>query len=153
MDAAHENDVPVIFTKVVYSRQNPIDSGLWPKKIPALRTWVRGSYPAQLDDRVHISDHDHVLVKPHASAFHGTELPSMLTAMGIDTVVITGCSTSGCVRATVSDASAHGFIPIIPGECVDDRSREQHQAHLWDIDSKFGDVRSKSKVLEYLSDV
>jgi nicotinamidase-related amidase len=150
VDAAHGNEVPVIFTRVVYSHSKAIDGGLWPKKIPELGTWTRGTYPVQLDERLHVKDDDHVLEKPHASAFHGTELASMLTAMGVDTLIIIGCSTSGCIRASVSDASAHGFVPIVPETCVGDRSDEQHEAHLWDIDAKFGDVVSKTDAIEYL---
>ncbi len=153
VDVCHENNVPVIFTRVVYDHPNAIDGGLWPKQIPALAEWTRGMYPTKLDERVHVHDDDHVLEKPHASSFHGTELASMLTAMGVDTLVVTGCSTSGCIRATVSDASAHGFVPIVPETCVADRSEEQHDAHLWDIDAKFGDVVPTEDVKAYLEEV
>lgn len=153
VDICHEIDMPVIFTRVVYTRPDAVDGGLWPKQIPTLAEWTRGTYPTELDDRVHVHEDDHVLEKPHASSFHGTELASMLTAMGVDTLLVTGCSTGGCIRATVSDASAHGFVPIVPKSCVADRSEEQHDAHLWDIDAKFGDVVSTEETKAYLEDI
>jgi nicotinamidase-related amidase len=93
---------------------------------------------------------DLVLVKKHASAFFGTHLAPMLTAKGIDTVVVTGCTTSGCVRATIVDALGYGFRPIVPLEAVGDRADEPHEASLFDIDAKYGDVVSVDEVLEYL---
>ncbi len=150
VDIAHERDVPVFWTKVVYRHPDAADAGLWTKKIPALAEWKPGTRWVELDDRCHVEDGDHILVKRHASSFHGTELDSMLTAMGRDTLIVTGCSTGGCVRATVGDSSAHGYHTIVPETCVGDRSDEQHEAHLWDLDRKFADVEPIEAVAEYL---
>ncbi|WP_129113543.1 isochorismatase family protein [Halegenticoccus tardaugens] len=153
VDVCHDRGVPVVFARVVYRHLDAADGGLWVEKIPALMEWTTGSYPAELDDRLHVKDGDHVLDKRHASAFHGTELGSMLTAMGIDTLVVAGCSTSGCIRSSVDAAAARGFRTVVPEECVGDRSAEQHEAHLWDIDAKFADVLSMAEVATYLRSI
>jgi maleamate amidohydrolase len=90
-----------------------------------------------------------VVPKQYASAFFGTSLASMLTAAGIDTVVMAGCSTSGCVRASAVDGLQHGFRVIVPQECVGDRHVEPHRANLFDINSKYGDVVSTVEVAAY----
>jgi maleamate amidohydrolase len=91
-----------------------------------------------------------VLNKLFASAFFGTPLASLLTAAGIDTLIVTGASTSGCVRATVVDALQHGFRPLIPREAVGDRNPAAHEANLFDMDAKYGDVLSLEETLRYL---
>jgi len=91
-----------------------------------------------------------VIVKKYASGFFGTYLASTLTMKAVDTLIVTGCTTSGCVRATVMDALAHGFRPIVPLEAVGDRAQEPHEANLFDIGSKYGDVVPTSEVVEYL---
>jgi maleamate amidohydrolase len=92
-------------------------------------------------------------VKKYASAFFGTPLAATLVARGVDTLMVTGCTTSGCVRATVVDAISHGFRPIIPQEAVGDRAQEPHEANLFDMDSKYGDVVPLSEALAYLEDL
>jgi nicotinamidase-related amidase len=92
-----------------------------------------------------------VIEKRYASAFFGTHLASTLTAAGIDTVIVAGCTTSGCVRATVVDALQNGLRAIVPRECVGDRAAAQHTASLIDIDGKYGDVVSLAQVLGYLA--
>lgn len=150
VDVAHEKGVPVFWTRVVYKHPDAADAGLWTKKIPAIADWTEGSRWVEIDDRCHVGEDDHILDKRHASSFHETELDSMLTAWECDTLIVTGCSTSGCVRATADDASAHGYHTIVPETCVDDRSEEQHLSHLWDIDRKFGDVEPTDSVRGYL---
>ena len=97
-----------------------------------------------------IEEADHILDKQQQSSFHGTELHSMLTTWGVDTLVVLGCSTSGCVRATVFDAVANGFRTIVPVEAVGDRSTDQHEANLFDMGAKNADVISTEDVLDYL---
>ena len=94
---------------------------------------------------------DLVIVKNYASAFFGTSLSATLTAQGIDTLILTGCSTSGCIRATAIDGIQNGFRVIVPRECVGDRRQEPHEANLFDIDAKYGDVVSKRETLDYLA--
>src|SRR5262245_426254 len=149
--AARSVGAPAYFTVIGYDPECPDDAGLWPKKGPYLRTLTLGSDLVKIDPRVERLPSDLVLVKKQASAFFGTHLASMLTGKGIDTVVVTGCTTSGCVRATIVDALGYGFRPIVPLEAVGDRADEPHEASLFDIDAKYGDVVSVDEVLEYLT--
>lgn len=91
-----------------------------------------------------------VLLKRHPSAFFGTELAGMLRFKGVDTVVVCGVSTSGCVRATVLDALCHNFRPMIVGSACGDRSPAIHDANIFDMDSKMGDVVSEKEAVEHL---
>jgi maleamate amidohydrolase len=150
VDIAHEKDIPVIWTRVVYKHPDAVDAAMWTKKLPAVADWIDGRREAEMDDSCHIAGNDHILDKRHASSFHETELNSMLTAQNVDTVIITGCSTSACVRETSADASAYGFHSIVPKTCIGDRSDQQHQAHLFDIDAKFADVEPTERVKKYL---
>jgi maleamate amidohydrolase len=150
VQTAHDHDVPVVWTRVVYTHPEAADGGIWPEKIEPLKTLQAGSRWVELDDRCTVADDDHVLDKKQASAFHETELHSMLTAWGVDTVIASGCTTSGCVRASVIDACANGYRVIIPDECVDDRSADQHDANMYDMKAKYADVRPLEEVLTYL---
>jgi len=147
---AHERDIPVFWARVVYKHPNAEDAGLWTEKVPMISEWKEGTRWVQIDDRCRVGEDDHIIDKRHASAFHETELDSMLTARSCDTVIVTGCSTSACIRSTVDDASAHGYRTIVPETCVGGRSDEQHEAHIWDIDKKFADVEPIDSVREYL---
>lgn len=150
VNVAHEKDVPVFWTRVVYSHPEAADAGLWTEKVPLIAEWQEGTRWVEIDDRCLVAEGDHILDKRHASSFHETELDSMLTSMGCDTVIVTGCSTSACVRSTVDDASAHGYHTIVPETCVGDRSDKQHEAHLWDLDKKFADVEPVDEAESYL---
>jgi nicotinamidase-related amidase len=149
--ASRMASVPAIFTVIAYDPAAPNDAGLWPKKGPYLRTLTVGSDLVKLDPRLSRRDGDLVLVKKYASAFFGTHLSAMLTAARIDTLIVTGCTTSGCVRATVVDALGHGFRPIVPVEAVGDRAEEPHDASLFDMAAKYADVLPVTEVLEYLA--
>jgi nicotinamidase-related amidase len=148
--AARSAGAPAYFTVIAYDPQNPDDAGLWPRKGPYLRTLTLGSDLVKLDPRLEHQPSDLVLVKRYASAFFGTHLASMLASKGIDTVIVTGCTTSGCVRATVVDALGYGFRPIVPVAAVGDRDGEPHDASLFDIDAKYGDVVSVEEAVAYL---
>lgn len=148
---AHDADVPVIWTRVVYRHPEAADAGIWAKKIEPLKSLKPGTPWIELDDRCDVGDDDYILEKKHASAFHDTELDTMLTAWSIDTAVVSGCTTSGCVRASVIDACANGYRTIVPEGCVGDRSIEQHDANMYDMDAKYADVRPLNEVVEYLT--
>ena len=150
LDAARAKGVLVIYTKVLYNK-NGLDGGIFVQKVPVLRTLVEGEPLAEIVPELAPHPNDVVLVKQYASAFFGTSLASLLTAQGVDTLILTGCSTSGCVRATAVDGMQHGFRVIVPRECVGDRRPEPHEANLFDIHSKYGDVVSKQEVLDYLA--
>ena len=145
--ASRAAGAPTFFTVIAYDPEAPDDAGLWPKKGPYLRTLLVGSDLVKLDPRVERRSGDLVLAKKYASAFFGTHLAPMLAGKGIDTVVVTGCTTSGCVRATVVDALGHGFRPIVPKEAVGDRADEPHDASLFDMDAKYADVMALDDVI------
>jgi len=142
LDAARSAGVPVLFTTVVYDEANERAAAVFLRKVPALEVLRPGSRWIEVDGRLGRRDDEPVLAKAFASAFFGTPLAPML--VGRDTLVVCGASTSGCVRATVVDAVQHGLAPIVPRECVGDRWPAAHEASLFDIEAKYGDVVSLS---------
>jgi maleamate amidohydrolase len=148
--AARRAGAPVIYTRVLY-HPNGRDGGLFVRKVPALRAMVEGEPLADIVPELLPDPDDLVIVKQYASAFFGTSLAATLTAMGVDTLIIAGCSTSGCVRATAVDAIQHGFLPVVVRDCVGDRRSEPHEANLFDIQAKYGEVMPLGDVLTYLA--
>ena len=146
LKAARTAGVPVIYTKVLYHPTGR-DGGLFVKKVPVLRTLVEGEPLAEIDDSIPPEPDDLVIAKNYPSCFFGTSLIGTLTAERIDTLVLIGCSTSGCVRATAIDGLQHGFRVIVPRECAGDRHEGPHDANLFDINAKYGDVVSKAEVI------
>jgi maleamate amidohydrolase len=140
LDAARAAGAPVAFTTVEYDEAGARVARAFIAKIPALRTLAPGTHWPAVDARIAPRAGEPVLVKLFASAFFGTPLAAMLGSAGADTVVVTGASTSGCVRATVVDALQHGYRVVVPREGVADRRRGPHEAALFDIDAKYGDV-------------
>lgn len=149
-DAARAAGVPVIYTNVVY-HPKALDGGRFYQKALPLRHFLRGSKWGEWAPGLTPSDNELVISKQYASVFFGTSLASTLTTWGIDTVILTGVSTSGCVRASCVDANSHGFIPIIPREAVGDRHPAPHEANLFDMNAKYGDVVSEAETLTYLA--
>jgi maleamate amidohydrolase len=145
--AARAIEIPVIHTRVQYS-ESAAEGGLFVRKVPALCRLVQGAPAAEIVPELLPRPNEVVLVKQYASAFFGTPLASMLTALGVDTIVLAGCSTSGCIRATAVDGMQHGFRVIVAKECVGDRTSGPHEANLFDIDAKYGDVEPLARVLE-----
>jgi nicotinamidase-related amidase len=146
-DAAHRGDVPVIYTVCVW---HP-DATTWARKIPAQRTLLRGSVWTELDDRLSADPRDTVIEKHLASAFFRTDLDSLLKARGIDTVVVTGLTTAGCVRATVVDACSYGYRAVVPPEAVSDRDSASHAMTLADIEGRYADVVASAEVAARLA--
>ena len=144
---------PVVFTTVSYSEGDKVAARAFIDKIPALLTLEAGSRWAAIDPRIEPRESEPVLNKLFASAFFGTPLAALLTAAGCDSVIVTGASTSGCVRATVVDALQHGFRPLVPREAVGDRNPDAHAANLYDMDTKYADVVSLAEALEHLEEV
>src|SRR6266571_4514029 len=132
--AARKKNVAVIFTVVGCNPHRQDDAGLWPEKAPSLRLLTLGSELVELDPRLNRKPEDLVIVKKYASGFFGTYLASTLTMKAVDTL-------------------AHGFRPIVPLEAVGDRAQEPHEANLFDIGSKYGDVVPTSEVVEYLDNL
>jgi maleamate amidohydrolase len=149
LELARAKGIPVIYTRVLYNK-NGLDGGLFVQKVPVLRTMVEGEPLSEIVPELPPAETDVILVKQYASAFFGTSLAAMLTALSVDTVILTGCSTSGCIRASAVDGLQYGFRVIVPRECVADRHPGPHEANLFDINSKYGDVVSKGEVMEYL---
>ena len=148
--AGRAADVPIIFTIITYPHPEG-DIGPFGRKASTLETLTPESEWTDLDPRVEVTEDDYILdTKRHQSAFHGTELNRLLHNLGVDTVIATGCSTSGCVRATVTDASAHGYRPIVPREAVSDRFQDQHEANLFDMDAKLADVVDTDDAIAFL---
>ncbi|MFQ5659951.1 MAG: N-carbamoylsarcosine amidohydrolase [Gammaproteobacteria bacterium] len=153
IEAARANNVPVIHTIVRYNPQTFADGGVWITKAPVLKCLVEGNPYAETCDEVLPVEGETVVCKNYASAFFGTSLAATLTAMGVDTVVMIGCSTSGCIRASAVDSLQNGFRTIVVRDCVGDRHPDPHEANLFDIDSKYGDVVMKSEVIEYFNEL
>ena len=147
LDTARRNGVPVVHTNIRYHPGHFADGGVWVRKAPVMKDMVEGNPLAAFCPEVAPLPEEVVISKQYASAFFGTSLAPMLHAMGIDTVVLTGCSTSGCIRASAVDAVQHGFRTIVVRDCVGDRHDGPHEANLFDIDSKYGDVVNKRDAL------
>lgn len=148
LSAARDARVPV-FQTVVAWREDGSDIGLWPVKLPVLREVTLGSRWAAVDERVW-DDSDVLLVKKWPSFFHGTPLASLLAASQRDTVIVTGCMTSGCVRATVVDAFSSGYRTLVPEDCVGDQGREGHESNLRDVHRRYAEVTTAAEVVAYL---
>lgn len=151
-EVARENNVPVIYTNVVYQADGR-DGGRFFQKALPLRNFTAGNPLGAWPEGLTIGEDELVISKQYPSAFFGTSLASTLAASGIDTLVHTGLSTSGCVRATCVDCCSHGFIPIIAREAVGDRHIAPHESNLFDMDAKYGDVVSEEDVITYLNSV
>ncbi len=141
---ARAANIPVIFTTVVYEADGA-DGGLFYKKIPALRVFVKGSPLGAFPPSLEPMDGEHIISKQFASAFFGTSLAEVLTTEGIDTLLITGLSTSGCVRATALDALQSGFAPFVVRDACGDRHSAPHEANLFDLQAKYAEVVSESE--------
>ncbi|RQS19121.1 MULTISPECIES: isochorismatase family protein [unclassified Burkholderia] len=152
LQAAREAGLLVIHTTVKYHAQHFVDGGAWVKKSPVLKCLVDERF-SLVCEGVEPLDSELVIQKQYASAFFGTSLASTLTSSGVDTVILIGCSTSGCVRASAVDGVQHGFNVVVPRECVGDRHEGPHEANLFDINSKYGDVISKAEVLDYVRSI
>lgn len=150
LEAAREAGIPIVFTTVAYKESDRLTAAAFIDKVPALLTLEAGTRWAEIDPRIAPRTSEPVLNKLFASGFFGTPLGALLTAAGVDTVIVTGASTSGCVRATAVDALQYGFRVVVPREAVGDRNPDPHEANLYDIDAKYGDVVPVEDALGYL---
>lgn len=147
---AREKGLPVFFTRVLYSRDGSDDGLVFLRKVPQLRKWTEDNPQTSICPEVAPVAGEEVLAKKHPSAFFETPLRERLRARGVDTLLLVGCSTSGCIRATALEGMQHGLRVIIPRECVGDRTQAVHDANLLDCDAKICDVAPKAEVLGYL---
>jgi maleamate amidohydrolase len=144
--------LPVLHTNVVY-QPGGRDGGVFFRKVPALKCFEAGAHPelAAFAEGLEPAAGETVISKQYASAFFGTSLASTLTALGVDTVLIAGLSTSGCVRASAVDCVQHGFVPVVVREAVGDRAPGPHEANLFDLQAKYAEVASLVTVKQYLA--
>ena len=152
LDAARAGGLPVVFTTIGFEAHGK-DAGLWFQKIPKLADLEMGSKWVEIDPRLGVRDDEAVVVKKGASGFFGTNLASILFTQGVDTVILCGATTSGCVRATAIDLLQHGWPTIVPRECVGDRARAPHEANLFDINAKYADVVGVAEAIQYVEQV
>ena len=153
LDIAHERDIPVIFSTVIYNDHDLKDAGLWAIKMKGTLTLKAGTPAVEIDPRLDMRKTDSLLVKKYASCFFGTDLVPRLMNQRVDTLIITGCTTSGCVRATAVDAVQNGFRPMVVREAVGDRSAAAHEQSLFDLNAKYADVVSLDETLQYMKTV
>ena len=149
--AFREADLPRYFTTVAFEESYG-DAGRFVEKVPALRELRLGSDRVAVDERIAPVDDERVILKKYASAFFGTDLETELTTHRVDTLVVAGVTTSGCIRATAVDSLQHGYRTIVPADAVGDRAEGPHRANLFDIDAKYGDVVTTDAVLDYLAE-
>jgi len=149
-EAARTAGIPVFYTNVVY-RSGGADGGVFFRKVPALEAFVAGNPLGAWPSGLEPADDEIVFSKQFPSAFFDTSLAAKLTALGVDTLVITGLTTSGCIRATCVDAMSHGFIPIVVADACGDRHEAPHEANLFDMNAKYADVVGESTAISYLN--
>lgn len=148
--AARAAGVPVVFTNVEYQAGGR-DGGLFFRKVPALKAFLKGSPLGAFPQELQPMDQELVVTKQYASAFFGTSLASSLVSMGVDTLLITGFSTSGCVRASALDALQHGFVPLVIRDACADRHPAPHEANLFDLQAKYAEVIGEAAALRLLA--
>lgn len=150
LGVARPRGVPVVFTTIGFEPSLK-DGGLWLQKMPALAELRLGERPVELDPRLERREEETVVLKKGASAFFGTNLAGILVSQGVDTVVLCGATTSGCIRATAVDLLQNGFPTLVPSECVGDRAQAPHDANLFDIQAKYADVVSLDEAIDYVT--
>lgn len=149
---ARDAGFPVIYTTIAY---HPLEVGMlpWLRKASGMAALLEGSRLVEIDTATGIRPGDLIVTKKGASAFFGTSLAAMLTGARIDTLIVTGATTSGCVRATVVDAVQSGFNVLVPGDCCADRAEAPHRASLYDIHQKYADVTDADEISAWLKEL
>ncbi len=149
VEEARGKGIRIIFA-IISFRKDSLDCGVWGEKSPGVKMLTEGSKWVELDDAFQLANDDMLLVKKRSSAFFGTNLLQILVTMNIDTLIVAGCNTSGCIRATVTDACCLGYRTVVPEECVGDRAEEPHRNNLFDINAKYADVMPLTDVLTFI---
>ena len=152
LDAARDKGIPIVYTTIGFERSGK-DGGLWLQKVPALGDLELGGRWVDVDPRLERRDDEPIVLKKGASGFFGTNLASILVSQGVDTVILCGATTSGCVRATAIDLLQYGWPTLVPRECVGDRAQAPHDANLFDIQAKYADVVPLDEALAYVESV
>ena len=152
LDAARAKGLPIVFTTIGYESSLK-DGGLWLQKVPRLGELQVGGRWVEIDPRLEPREDETIVLKKGASGFFGTNLASILISQGVDSVILCGATTSGCVRATAVDLLQYGYPTLVPRECVADRAQAPHDANLFDINAKYADVVSVEEALDYVESV
>ena len=147
---AARGKVPVLFTTIAYDHDMQ-DAGLWAVKIPWLAALKEGTEAVDIDPRLSRRADETVIVKKYPSSFHETELGPILKARSIDTLIIAGCTTSVCVRATAVDSMQHGYRTILAADCIGDLNPALHRIHLTDLEARYADLASLTDLEAYFS--
>ena len=148
MNAFHDTNLPVVLTTVIY--RDDQQASVFRARIPALNLLTPESEWVLFDSRLPVAPGDLQLEKRHASSFHGTELDEWLRNQEVDSVVVTGLTTSGCVRATAVDGLQNNYRVVVPREACGDRDEQAHEANLYDLNAKYADVLSLENTLALL---
>jgi len=148
-DAARAAGIPVVYSNVVYI-EGGADGGVFFRKAPVLENFIAGNPMGEWAKGLQPADGELVISKQYPSSFFGTSLAADLHALDIDTLIITGVTTSGCVRATCIDTMSHGFVPIVVADACGDRHEAPHKANLFDMNAKYADVMSEADVIKHL---
>lgn len=149
-DAARDAGILIIYTNVAYA-PSLIDGGRFTQKVAPLANFVAGHPMGAWPEGLEPEENELVISKQYPSAFFGTSLASTLTANGNDSLIMTGLTTSGCVRATCVDCCSHGFIPIVAEQSVGDRHEDPHRANLFDMQAKYAEVVPDKDIMKYLA--
>lgn len=149
LDATRARGLPTVFTTIGYD-SSLADGGLWLKKVPSLGELQIGGEWVEIDSRLERRADEPIVVKKGASAFFGTNLAAILISMRVDSVILCGATTSGCIRATAIDLAQYGFPAMVPRECVGDRAQAPHESNLFDIHAKYGDVVDLDTAVAYV---
>lgn len=144
--------VPTLFTEVKY-QPGGADGGAFYAKVPALSCFDAGRETQKLAPPLSYTEQDIVFIKQYPSAFFGTTLAATLHWLKVDTLLLTGVTTSGCVRATCIDAISHGFVTLVVEDAVGDRAEEPHRANLFDMSAKYADLISTDAAIAYLQEI
>ena len=147
--AARTLSLPVAFTRVVYADDGS-DAGVFTMKAPALKQLTEESFISQIVDQLKPKDGEYIVRKTQPSAFFGTNLTAWYVSRGVDTLVVAGCTTSGCVRASVIDSMSYNFRTVVASNCVGDRALGPHEANLFDMEQKYADLMTSSEIIAVL---
>jgi nicotinamidase-related amidase len=151
--SARRAAIPVVFTTIAYEEEDLGGASVWLRKARGSETLRAGTRAVEIDTRLERLPDEPVLVKRYASAFFGTDLVTRLNARQVDTLIVTGCTTSGCVRASAVDAVQYGFVPAVVRDAVGDRSEAAHRQSLFDLEQKYADVVTSAETVAYLAEL
>ena len=144
--------LPVAFTRVVYADDGS-DAGVFTLKAPTLKNLTEESFGSQIVDQLKPWDGEYIVRKTQPSAFFGTNLAAWFVSKSVDTVIATGCTTSGCVRASVIDSMSYNFKTVVASDCVGDRAIGPHEANMFDMEQKYADLMTSSEIIAVLHEL